>query len=100
MHENDRDFVGALRKGLAVIETFESSSQRQTLSDVARAAGLTRAAARRYLLTLVKLNYAETDEKHFWLTPRVLRLGYAYFSSAPLPKSAQPILDRLGERTR
>lgn len=99
MHKSDREFVGALGKGLAVIETFSASSTRQTLSAVALATGLTRATARRYLRTLAQLGYAETDGKHFWLTPRVLRLGYAYFSSASLPQTAQPVLDRIGERT-
>jgi len=99
MHKSDREFVGALGKGLAVIETFSASSARQTLSAVALATGLTRATARRYLRTLAQLGYAETDGKHFWLTPRVLRLGYAYFSSASLPQTAQPVLDRIGERT-
>jgi len=94
-----RDFVGALEKGLAVIQALGAAESRFTLSDVARRTGLTRAAARRYLLTLTKLGYAEYDGRRFALTPLVLRLGYAYFSSAPLPKLAQPVLERIGERT-
>lgn len=97
---NDRDFVGALEKGLAVIEAFERNNPRLTLSEVGRRTGLTRAAARRYLLTLARLGYAESDGKLFWLAPRVLRLGYAYMSTTPLPKLAQPVLDRIGERVQ
>lgn len=100
MYKNDRDFVGALEKGLAVIEAFDASSQRMTLSEVARKAGLTRPTARRYLLSLARLGYAETDGKHFWLTHRVLRLGYAFLSSAPMPKICQPVLDQIAESTR
>jgi IclR family pca regulon transcriptional regulator len=100
MHKNDRDFVGAIGKGLAVIESFDASSQRMTLSEVARKTGLTRPTARRYLLSLTRLRYAETDGKHFWLTHRVLRLGYAFLSSAPLPKIVQPVLDQIAEITR
>jgi len=70
------------------------------VAEAARRTNMTRAAARRYLLTLVALNYAETDGKYFWLCPRVLRLGYAYLSTASLPKIAQPILDRIGEKTK
>ncbi|KAA3628704.1 MAG: IclR family transcriptional regulator [Proteobacteria bacterium] len=95
---NNRDYVAALEKGLAVVEAFDAASIRLTLSAVARKTGLTRAAARRYLLTLVTLGYAETDGKHFELTPRVLRLGYAYLSGATLPRIAQPILEQIGEQ--
>ncbi|OGA12458.1 MAG: hypothetical protein A3H32_10570 [Betaproteobacteria bacterium RIFCSPLOWO2_02_FULL_63_19] len=100
MKVNDRDFVGAMGKGLAVIEAFDASSQRMTLSEVARKTGLTRPTARRYLLSLTRLRYAETDGKHFWLTHRVLRLGHAFLSSSPLPKSIQPVLDQLAEGTK
>lgn len=98
MRVSGRDFVGALEKGLAVIQALGAAESRLTLSDVARGTGLTRAAARRYLLTLTKLGYAEYDGRRFALTPLVLRLGYAYFSSAPLPKLAQPVLEKIGER--
>jgi IclR family pca regulon transcriptional regulator len=94
-----RDFVGALQKGLAVIQALGASQSRLSLSEAARASGLTRAAARRYLLTLATLGYAESDGRRFALTPLVLRLGYAYFSSASLPRLAQPVLERIGERT-
>lgn len=100
MRANERDHVGALEKGLAVIEAFEASNSTLTLSEVARRTGLTRATARRYLLTLTRLNYAECDGKFFSLAPRVLRLGYAYLSTASLPKLAQPVLEAIGERTR
>lgn len=94
-----RDFVAALEKGLSVIEALGASGSKLTLSDVARGAGITRAAARRFLLTLTALGHAEYDGQRFALTPRVLRLGYAYFSSASLPRLAQPVLERVGERT-
>jgi len=83
-----------------VIEVFGASSSALTLSEVARRSGLTRATARRYLLTLARLGYAEFDGKLFSLAPRVLRLGYGYLSTASLPKLAQPVLETIGERTR
>jgi IclR family pca regulon transcriptional regulator len=70
-----------------------------TLADVARNTGHTRAATRRYLLTLVANGYADFDGKRFQLTSRVLRLGHAYISSVPLPQIAQPIVEELGHRT-
>lgn len=88
-------FVQSLERGLAVIRAFDASTPQLTLSDVARATGLTRAAARRFLLTLVDLGYVRTDGRLFTLSPRVLELGYAYLSSMSLPEVAQPHLKRL-----
>jgi IclR family pca regulon transcriptional regulator len=69
-----------------------------SLSDVARAVGLSRAAARRSLFTLQELGYVHQSAGRFSLTPRVLELGYAYLSGLSLPQLAQPHLERLVER--
>lgn len=95
----DRDHMAALEKGLAVIECFDAAHDKLTIADVARATGLSRAAARRCLLTLAKIGYAEFDGKFFRLTPRVLRLGHAWLASAALPQLVQPFLERLSEET-
>jgi IclR family pca regulon transcriptional regulator len=89
------DFVQSLERGLAVIRAFDADHPELTLSDVARATGLTRAAARRFLLTLVDLGYMRTDGRLFGLRPRILELGYAYLSSLSLPEVAQPHLEAL-----
>jgi IclR family transcriptional regulator, pca regulon regulatory protein len=78
----DSDFVQSLDRGLAVIRAFGPGRERLSLSDVARETGLTRAAARRFLLTLVKLGYVRSDGREFSLRPRVLELGYAWKSSS------------------
>ena len=95
----DRNRVAGLENGLRAIEAFSAAAQTLSLSDVSRRAGLTRAAARRYLLTLTGAGYARFDGRRFELTPRVLRLGYAYVSSVPLPRIAQPIVDEIGNQT-
>lgn len=89
------DHVRSLARGLAVIRAFGPERGELTLSDVARHTDLTRAAARRFLLTLVGLGYVRTDGKLFALTPRVLDLGYAYLSSQSLPEVAAPHLEAL-----
>lgn len=94
-----RDMVGGLEKGLAIIEAFDEARPRLSLSEAAEITGLTRAAARRYLLTLTKLGYAEFDGKFFSLSPRILRLGYAYISSSPLPARLQPSLEQISAMT-
>ncbi len=99
VNDSDRDYIAGLAKGLTVIECFESGRERLTIADVARTTGLSRAAARRCLLTLERLRYAEFDGKFFSLTPRVLRLGYAYLSATALPQILQPFLEQLSEIT-
>ncbi|MGH8827829.1 MAG: IclR family transcriptional regulator domain-containing protein [Jiangellaceae bacterium] len=89
------DFVQSLDRGLAVIRVFDEENRSLTLSDVARLSGLTRAAARRFLHTLVEHGYVLNDGRQFRLGPRVLDLGYAYLSSLTLPDVAQPHLERL-----
>jgi IclR family transcriptional regulator, pca regulon regulatory protein len=89
------DYVQSLERGLAVIRAFGAESPELRLSDVARATGLTRAAARRFLLTLVKLGYVRQEGSEFSLRPRVLELGYAYLSALSLPEVAQPHMEAL-----
>jgi IclR family transcriptional regulator, pca regulon regulatory protein len=89
------DYVQSLERGLAVIRAFGAESPELRLSDVARATGLTRAAARRFLLTLVQLGYVRQNGSEFSLRPRVLELGYAYLSALSLPEVAQPHMEAL-----
>jgi len=90
-----RDIVAGLEKGLAVIEAFDQARPRLTISEVAERTGLTRAAARRYLLTLAHLGFVHQDRKMFALAPRVLRLAQSYMHSARLPRVLQPALTEL-----
>jgi len=91
----DSDFVQSLDRGLAVIRAFGPDREKLSLSEVARATGLTRAAARRFLLTLVRLGYVRNDGREFSLRPRVLELGYAYLSGLAMPEVAAPHLEEL-----
>lgn len=89
------DIIDGLGKGLQVIEAFDDDHPRLTASETALRVGLSRAAARRYLLSLVHFGYARSDGKRFWLTPRVLRLGQSYLNAARLPRLVQPFVQRL-----
>ncbi|WP_166879713.1 MULTISPECIES: IclR family transcriptional regulator C-terminal domain-containing protein [unclassified Salinibacterium] len=89
------EYVQSLARGLSVIRAFSAESPSMTLADIARATGLTRATARRFLLTLEELGYVRADERAYSLTPRVLELGFSYLSSLSLTEVAQPHLEQL-----
>jgi len=88
-------YVQSLARGLAVIRAFGAATPRLTLSEVARATELTRASARRFLLTLESEGYVRVRDGVFELTSRVLELGFSYLSAQSLPEVAQPHLEAL-----
>jgi IclR family transcriptional regulator, pca regulon regulatory protein len=87
---NKGDLVQSLARGLAVIRAFTEADTDLTVTDVARLAGVTRAAARRFLLTLTDLGYVRTDGRVFALRPTVLELGNSYLASMGLAEVARP----------
>lgn len=97
---HSRDFVASLDKGLQVLLCFDRKHSRLSLSEVARLTGYTPAAARRFLMTLEELDYLHSDGKYFWVAPRTLLLARPYLTSRAAPQVAQPILDKLADRTR
>lgn len=78
---SDKDFLTTFAKGLNIIRSFEPNSMSMTLTEVAKKNDLSRASARRFLLTMLKLGYVETDGNRFSLTAKVLELGYSYLST-------------------
>ena len=94
------DLIEGMAKGLAVLESFDTERQRLNATLAAQRTGLTRAAARRHLLTLAHLGYLETDGSYFWLAPKVLRFSGSYLASARLPRVLQPTLNRLAAQTQ
>jgi IclR family pca regulon transcriptional regulator len=90
--------IQSFQRGIDVIRVFDGSHPRMTLSQVAKRADLTRATARRFLYTLIDIGYMDTDGREFWLTPRVLELGFAYLSSLGIPEIATPHLQRLTQQ--
>ncbi|MEJ8821449.1 IclR family transcriptional regulator C-terminal domain-containing protein [Variovorax humicola] len=93
------DFIEGVAKGMAVLESFDTERQRLNATLAAERAGLTRAAARRHLLTLTHLGYLETDGSYFWMAPKVLRFSGSYLASSRLPRALQPTLNRLAAQT-
>lgn len=93
------DFVAGLSKGLAILDSFSSERHRLNISMAAESTNMTRAAARRHLLTLEYLGYLESDGHYFYLSPKVLRFSGSYIGGATLPKVSQPLLNLLTNQT-
>lgn len=96
---SSRDFVSSLSRGLEILSSFSRTSRKMTLSEVAVETGMSRATARRFLLTLVKEGYVITDGKLFDLTPKVLDLGFSVLSKIGIWDRARPFMERLSEQT-
>ena len=92
-------YVKSLARGLSVICAFGAETPEMTLTQVAECTGLTRANARRVLLTLVELGYVEQDAT-LRLRPKILDLGHAYLSSASLARIAQPTMEELVRKVK
>ncbi len=95
----DANYIAALGRGLAVMRAFGSQRDQLTMAEIAKQVNLPRATVRRCLITLTTLGYIETTGKYFRLTPQVLLLSQAYYSSNPLPRIAQPYIERVSELT-
>ncbi|HJV88923.1 MAG TPA: IclR family transcriptional regulator C-terminal domain-containing protein [Holophagaceae bacterium] len=96
--EESPDFVQSLARGLDVLRAFDRENPSMSLSEVSERTGLARAAARRSLLTLGHLGYVGQKGRQFFLTARVLELGFGYLSSLNLPELAMPWMEQLAHR--
>jgi IclR family pca regulon transcriptional regulator len=99
LHGRDPDYVRSIERGLAVIAALGHPGPGLTVADVARAIGVTRASARRTLLTLEQLGYLRCDEHRFTLAPKLLDVGHGYRAGLALPDIARPHLQQLMEAT-
>lgn len=91
------DLVGSLERGLGVLEILAAHPAGLTMSEVADRAALTRAGARRFLLTLVATGYARQDGRIFRLSPRLITLGRTWLSGASLWTYAEPFMREVSQ---
>ncbi|MFD1711114.1 helix-turn-helix domain-containing protein [Ottowia sp. GY511] len=93
-------FVRTFARGLRVIEVMGQSTGRQSIAQISEAADLPRTVIRRLLLTLIDLGFVGADEKDYWLTPKVLRLGMTYLYTLPFWRQSQLVMEELGTRMK
>jgi IclR family pca regulon transcriptional regulator len=97
MSREDPDVIDSVEKAFRLLQVFSHEAPHLTVSEAAARADLTRATARRLLLTFERLGFARSDRRGFELTPRVLRLGHGYLSSLPVWESALPHMRELAD---
>lgn len=95
-----RDLIAGLQKGLALIQLFSVDHPKLSVPEAAKLSGMTSSAVRRFLLTLVHEGFAESDGRHYWLTPKALRIGQAYVDSAQLPRMLRPVVEQVARTTQ
>lgn len=100
MSREDPDVIDSVEKALRLLQSFSGEAPAMSVSEAAAATGLTRATARRLLLTFERLGFAETDGRRFQLTPRVLRLGYGYLAALPFWEHAQSHMRALSDEVK
>ena len=96
--EHSRDYVQSLARGLSVLRAFDADHTHLSLAEIAHARQLSRAAARRLVLTLQHLGYVRAVGRDYTLSPRVLELGFGYLGSLKLTDLAQPLIEELAQR--
>lgn len=94
---SDREYVQGFERGVTVIKAFNAQAPLLTITQVSERTGLTRAVARRYLLTLEKLGYVTPTGPYYSLAPRVLEIGFAYMSTITVAEVARPFMTRVVE---
>jgi len=90
--ENKKDFLKTLDRGIAVIKSFDGDTPRMTLSEVARKNNMSRASARRFLLTLQNLGYVIKVDESFQLTAKILEVGHHFLSNLNFIEVITPFL--------
>ena len=97
MSREDPDVIDSVEKAFRMLEAFTADAPQLTVSEAARRTDLTRATARRLLITFERLGFARSGRHGFELTPRVLRLGHGYLSALPLWQTALPHMRELAD---
>lgn len=95
--ERRGDLVGSLDKGLSVMEILAARPAGMTLTEMAEEAELTRAGARRLLLTLVATGYAVQEGRQFRLSPKLLTMARTWIGESSLWAFAEPFMRQVSQ---
>lgn len=83
-----------------VIRSFAKNKSAQTISDISKKVGFSRAAVRRILFTLENLGYVTKTGDDYKLTARTLDLGFSYLTSDLVVAASDLVLEGLVEAVK
>ncbi|RDD60447.1 IclR family transcriptional regulator [Ferruginivarius sediminum] len=101
MEKKDRQFVDALARGLAILETFSRANTPLSNKQLTQRTGLAPSTVSRLTHTLTTLGYLRLDEssRRYALTPKTVSLGYSVLEGFTLVDRIHPLLERLAAKT-
>ncbi|MCF8119280.1 MAG: helix-turn-helix domain-containing protein [Deltaproteobacteria bacterium] len=92
-------FVQSLARGLSILQAFTSERKRLTLTELAEITHMNRTAVQRFTCTLMALGYlGRDDHKAFFLSSKVLSLGFTYLQSSEIIQLTASHLKDFSER--
>jgi IclR family pca regulon transcriptional regulator len=93
--------MNSIQRGLQILEAFTPSSPRMRFQEMVKKTGLPKVTVHRFLRTLTALQYIsyEPESKQYFLSPRVMSLGYTALSAMDVRNVAHPFLEQLSEVT-
>lgn len=93
--------VAAAERTLSLLDAFLDRPGPQSLGDLEKATGLFKSVIFRYMLAFEKFGYVhKTEEGHYRLTAKVLRLGMTFEADFDIIQYVRPIMQRLSETTQ
>ena len=99
MDRQNKHFVQSLARGLSVLQAFSSERNRLTLTELATITEMNRTAVQRFTDTLMALDFlGRNRHKEFYLTPKVLSLGFTYLQGSQITRLAADYLRDFSEQ--
>lgn len=100
--QDDRRFVTALARGLAVLRCFRPQDRWLAHQEIARRSGLPQATVSRLTFTLTSLGYLRhrSPRGEYALAPGVLALGFAMLQNFDVGRIARPHMQALADHAQ
>jgi len=92
--ERSQLFIGAVERGLQVLQAFRDNHRQMSIAEISRVTGLDRSATQRLVHTLEQLDFLRRvpDTQQFGLSPKVMDLSYNFLRSREIVERASPYL--------
>lgn len=95
----DRQFVGALARGLDILQCYRPQDRDLSHQEIVARTGLPKSTVTRLIFTLGHLGFLQQVEEsgRYRMGPAVLKLGYAFLANLDIRRRAQPPMQELAD---